>query len=192
MESEGIIEIMKLKTLLWQCCSCLTYKSCDCCLNTFKSRQVDWIFWDLEGCRCLPADLPSYLTIHAIRRNETHAGQEGEKLQEPHGCRKLEDCSSQERMDPVDRQFGATVGRYRDKFINLPFVLNPHSVALVFRGFLDSCAGIIMGTHKEGGATTFWSYTVNLPLSSNSMISWKFCYLLHKVLRGGHRNVRCL
>ncbi|XP_040914591.1 huntingtin-interacting protein 1-related protein-like [Toxotes jaculatrix] len=47
---------------------------------------------------------------------------------------------------------------------------------------------IIMGSHKEGGATTFWSYTLNLPLSSNSMISWKFCYLLHKVLRDGHKN----
>lgn len=55
--------------------------------------------------------------------------------------------------------------------------------------FLDSCADVILGTYKEGGATTFWSYTVNLPLSSNSMVSWKFCYLLHKVLRGGHRNV---
>uniref|UniRef100_A0A3Q1CEJ9 I/LWEQ domain-containing protein n=1 Tax=Amphiprion ocellaris TaxID=80972 RepID=A0A3Q1CEJ9_AMPOC len=50
------------------------------------------------------------------------------------------------------------------------------------------CADVIMGTHKEGGATTFWSYTLNLPLSSNSMVSWKFCYLLHKVLRDGHRN----
>ncbi|XP_077944878.1 huntingtin-interacting protein 1-related protein isoform X2 [Gasterosteus aculeatus] len=47
---------------------------------------------------------------------------------------------------------------------------------------------IIVGTHKEGGATTFWSYVLNLPLSSNSIISWKFCYLLHKVLRDGHRN----
>ncbi|XP_041667354.1 huntingtin-interacting protein 1-related protein-like [Cheilinus undulatus] len=47
---------------------------------------------------------------------------------------------------------------------------------------------IIMGTHKEAGATTFWSYALNLPLSSNSMVSWKFCYLLHKVLRDGHRN----
>uniref|UniRef100_A0A7N6BC48 I/LWEQ domain-containing protein n=1 Tax=Anabas testudineus TaxID=64144 RepID=A0A7N6BC48_ANATE len=49
---------------------------------------------------------------------------------------------------------------------------------------------IILGSHKEGGATTFWSYTLNLPLSSNSMISWKFCYLLHKLLRDGHKNVR--
>lgn len=47
-----------------------------------------------------------------------------------------------------------------------------------------------MGTHKEGGATSFWSYTLNLPLSSNALISWKFCYLLHKVLREGHRNAR--
>uniref|UniRef100_A0A8C6NL90 Huntingtin interacting protein 1 related n=1 Tax=Nothobranchius furzeri TaxID=105023 RepID=A0A8C6NL90_NOTFU len=48
---------------------------------------------------------------------------------------------------------------------------------------------IILGTHKEGGATTFWSYVLNLPLSSHSMVSWKFCYLLHKVLRDGHKNV---
>ncbi|XP_021458580.2 huntingtin-interacting protein 1-related protein [Oncorhynchus mykiss] len=47
---------------------------------------------------------------------------------------------------------------------------------------------IIMGTHKEGGATTFWSFIINLPLSSNAIISWKFCYMLHKVLRDGHHN----
>uniref|UniRef100_A0A3P9PW97 Huntingtin interacting protein 1 related n=1 Tax=Poecilia reticulata TaxID=8081 RepID=A0A3P9PW97_POERE len=50
---------------------------------------------------------------------------------------------------------------------------------------------IILGTHKEGGATTFWSYVPNLPLSSQSLVSWKVCYLLHKVLREGHRNVTC-
>lgn len=47
---------------------------------------------------------------------------------------------------------------------------------------------IILGSHKESGATTFWSYSTNLPLSSNSMVAWKFCYLLHKMLRDGHRN----
>uniref|UniRef100_A0A8C3G3Y1 Huntingtin interacting protein 1 related n=1 Tax=Cyclopterus lumpus TaxID=8103 RepID=A0A8C3G3Y1_CYCLU len=55
--------------------------------------------------------------------------------------------------------------------------------------FLDRCDVIIVGTHKEGGASTFWSYALNLPLSSSSITSWKFCYLLHKVLRDGHRNV---
>ncbi|KAK7895499.1 hypothetical protein WMY93_020824 [Mugilogobius chulae] len=47
---------------------------------------------------------------------------------------------------------------------------------------------ILLGTHKESGATTFWSITSNLPLSSNSMVSWKYCYLLHKLLRDGHKN----
>lgn len=61
--------------------------------------------------------------------------------------------------------------------------------ALVLGSLLDSCTDIIMGTHKEGGATAFWSYVLNLPLSSNSIVSWKFCYLVHKILRDGHRNV---
>ncbi|XP_077352659.1 huntingtin-interacting protein 1-related protein [Festucalex cinctus] len=47
---------------------------------------------------------------------------------------------------------------------------------------------ILLGSHKEGGAATMWSYMINLPLSSNAIISWKFCYLVHKVLRDGHRN----
>lgn len=47
---------------------------------------------------------------------------------------------------------------------------------------------IIIGTYKDGGAMTFWSYALNVPLSSNAIISWKFCYLLHKVLRDGHKN----
>lgn len=62
--------------------------------------------------------------------------------------------------------------------------------ASVCWSLLDSCEDIIMGSHKEGGASTFWSYALNLPLSSNSMISWKFCYVLHKLLRDGHRNVK--
>ncbi|MEQ2274749.1 hypothetical protein XENORESO_009663, partial [Xenotaenia resolanae] len=62
-------------------------------------------------------------------------------------------------------------------------------VHLVLGSFPDSCQDIILGSHKEGGATTFWSYILNLPLSSNSMVSWKVCYLLHKMLREGHRNV---
>ncbi|XP_051973086.1 huntingtin-interacting protein 1-related protein [Xyrauchen texanus] len=47
---------------------------------------------------------------------------------------------------------------------------------------------IILGTHKEGGAVTFWSHAVNLPLSSNAILSWKFCHLVHKLLRDGHPN----
>ncbi|TNM89643.1 hypothetical protein fugu_003877 [Takifugu bimaculatus] len=48
---------------------------------------------------------------------------------------------------------------------------------------------IILGTHREKGAHTFWSYALGLPLASSSVLSWKFCHVVHKVLRDGHANV---
>lgn len=54
---------------------------------------------------------------------------------------------------------------------------------------LDRGAGIILGTHHEKGAFTFWSYAIGLPLPSSAILSWKFCHVLHKVLRDGHPNV---
>ncbi|XP_063820635.1 huntingtin-interacting protein 1-related protein isoform X2 [Pseudophryne corroboree] len=48
---------------------------------------------------------------------------------------------------------------------------------------------IILGTHHEKGAFTFWSYAIGLPLPSSSILSWKFCHVVHKVLRDGHQNV---
>ncbi|XP_076876849.1 huntingtin-interacting protein 1-related protein [Brachyhypopomus gauderio] len=47
---------------------------------------------------------------------------------------------------------------------------------------------ILLGTHKEGGAVTFWSHAVSLPLASNAILSWKFCHMVHKLLRDGHPN----
>lgn len=49
-----------------------------------------------------------------------------------------------------------------------------------------------MGTHREKGAYTFWSYAVGLPLPSSAILSWKFSHVLHKILRDGHRNVSML
>uniref|UniRef100_A0A8C9YHJ6 Huntingtin interacting protein 1 related b n=1 Tax=Sander lucioperca TaxID=283035 RepID=A0A8C9YHJ6_SANLU len=53
----------------------------------------------------------------------------------------------------------------------------------------NTTTGIILGTHREKGAYTFWSYALGFPLASSSILSWKFCHVLHKVLRDGHRNV---
>ncbi|XP_030650298.1 huntingtin interacting protein 1 related b [Chanos chanos] len=47
---------------------------------------------------------------------------------------------------------------------------------------------IILGTHREKGAYTFWSYAIGLPLPSSAVLSWKFCHVLHKILRDGHHN----
>lgn len=92
----------------------------------------------------------------------------------------VKECSSQ-----LSKKFTKKGRSYGIHVLTLGSVWGPLSC-----WFLDSREAIIMGTHKEGGATSFWSYTLNLPLSSNALISWKFCYLLHKVLREGHRNAR--
>lgn len=57
---------------------------------------------------------------------------------------------------------------------------------------LNAWTGIILGTHREKGAYTFWSYAVGLPLPSSAILSWKFFHVLHKILRDGHRNVSML
>lgn len=64
----------------------------------------------------------------------------------------------------------------------------PHT-RVCFLHLALTLVGIILGTHHEKGAFTFWSYAIGLPLPSSSILSWKFCHVLHKVLRDGHPNV---
>uniref|UniRef100_A0AAY4CJF4 I/LWEQ domain-containing protein n=1 Tax=Denticeps clupeoides TaxID=299321 RepID=A0AAY4CJF4_9TELE len=68
---------------------------------------------------------------------------------------------------------------------NLQEIINRELPSLAMPLSLNN---ILMGTHKEGGAVTFWSHAVSLPLSSNAILTWKFCYMVHKLLRDGHSN----
>uniref|UniRef100_A0A8C1CV92 I/LWEQ domain-containing protein n=1 Tax=Cyprinus carpio carpio TaxID=630221 RepID=A0A8C1CV92_CYPCA len=67
---------------------------------------------------------------------------------------------------------------------------NPHTIKKIryLKFAIQLMLYIILGTHKEGGAVTFWSHAVSLPLSSNAILSWKFCHVVHKLLRDGHPN----
>ncbi|PNF18448.1 hypothetical protein B7P43_G09027, partial [Cryptotermes secundus] len=47
----------------------------------------------------------------------------------------------------------------------------------------------IIGTFHEKGAQTFWVCALRLPLQDNRIAAWKFCHVLHKVLREGHPQV---
>ncbi|XP_069686255.1 huntingtin-interacting protein 1-like isoform X1 [Periplaneta americana] len=47
----------------------------------------------------------------------------------------------------------------------------------------------IIGTFHEKGAQTFWVCALRLPLQDNRIVAWKFCHVLHKVLREGHQQV---
>ncbi|KAJ8890536.1 hypothetical protein PR048_010045 [Dryococelus australis] len=54
---------------------------------------------------------------------------------------------------------------------------------------LNDIPGTIIGTFHEKGANTFWNYALRLPLQENRIVAWKFCHVLHKVLREGHPKV---
>ena len=54
---------------------------------------------------------------------------------------------------------------------------------------LNSCTDTILGTFTEHGGGLFWHLTTKLPLQANPIICWKFCHVLHKLLREGHQNV---
>lgn len=44
----------------------------------------------------------------------------------------------------------------------------------------------IIGTFHEKGAQTFWIVVLRLPLQEDRIVAWKFCHVLHKLLREGH------
>uniref|UniRef100_A0A1B6E1U0 ENTH domain-containing protein n=1 Tax=Clastoptera arizonana TaxID=38151 RepID=A0A1B6E1U0_9HEMI len=47
----------------------------------------------------------------------------------------------------------------------------------------------ILGTFNEKCAETFWICVQRLPLLENRIVAWKFCHVLHKILREGHPQV---
>ncbi|CAK9806346.1 Huntingtin-interacting protein 1 [Anthophora quadrimaculata] len=47
----------------------------------------------------------------------------------------------------------------------------------------------IIGTHQEKGGIIFWMYMLRQPLQENQIVAWKFCHVLHKILREGHDKV---
>ncbi|KAK3919503.1 Huntingtin-interacting protein 1 [Frankliniella fusca] len=47
----------------------------------------------------------------------------------------------------------------------------------------------IIGTFQEKSSQTFWECVNRLPLEGNRIVAWKFCHVLHKILREGHESV---
>lgn len=48
---------------------------------------------------------------------------------------------------------------------------------------------VIIGSHQEKGGHMFWNLAQRLPLQENPIVAWKFCHVMHKLLRDGHHNV---
>ncbi|EAT33144.1 AAEL014598-PA, partial [Aedes aegypti] len=46
----------------------------------------------------------------------------------------------------------------------------------------------IIGTFHSKGGHAFWAIAIRQPIQDNRIVAWKFCNLLHKILREGHPN----
>uniref|UniRef100_A0A1Q3FJE9 Putative actin-binding protein n=1 Tax=Culex tarsalis TaxID=7177 RepID=A0A1Q3FJE9_CULTA len=44
----------------------------------------------------------------------------------------------------------------------------------------------IIGTFHSKGGHAFWAIAIRQPIQENRIVAWKFCHLLHKILREGH------
>lgn len=55
--------------------------------------------------------------------------------------------------------------------------------------FFQIVLDAIIGTFQEKSGETFWRCVTKLPLQEHRIVAWKFCHVLHKVLREGHPNV---
>uniref|UniRef100_A0A914XKE5 Huntingtin interacting protein 1 n=1 Tax=Plectus sambesii TaxID=2011161 RepID=A0A914XKE5_9BILA len=73
----------------------------------------------------------------------------------------------------------------KSQIISLQKALNKQEMALKQK----HARVLIVGTHKEKGATLFWNSASRIQLEKHPIVSWKFCHLLHKLLRDGHSRV---
>ncbi|CAF1396130.1 unnamed protein product [Adineta steineri] len=48
---------------------------------------------------------------------------------------------------------------------------------------------LILGTFRLEGGRLFWAMMTRLQLESHPIVCWKFCYVMHRILRDGHKHV---
>ncbi|CAF1111910.1 unnamed protein product [Rotaria sordida] len=48
---------------------------------------------------------------------------------------------------------------------------------------------LILGTFRLEGSRLFWTMMTRINIESHPIITWKFCYIIHRLLRDGHQNV---
>ena len=49
----------------------------------------------------------------------------------------------------------------------------------------------LIGTHKDHSSALFWRIvTQHVDLQANPVVCWKFCHVVHRLMRDGHPKVR--
>ncbi|XP_009319490.1 PREDICTED: huntingtin-interacting protein 1-related protein [Pygoscelis adeliae] len=171
-------------------------------LQPFGGLWRCWVLWERQlRCKCLFPGIPGSLTFRDKRITASHRLNSAAALR-PHMAGVFPKSAgwpghSQLAAHPALR-FGVTWVGDREgcaaadgrsllllQAISISKAINTQEAPVKEK----HARRIILGTHHEKGAFTFWSYAIGLPLASSAILSWKFCHVLHKVLRDGHPNV---
>ncbi|KAK0087229.1 hypothetical protein PV325_001471 [Microctonus aethiopoides] len=90
-------------------------------------------------------------------------------------------------MSPVSR----TAKLLDQQNIAISKALNPTETPVKEKhyNFIGQHEGAIIGTYQEKSGAIFWMTILRQPLQENRIVAWKFCHVVHKVLREGHPRV---
>ncbi len=55
--------------------------------------------------------------------------------------------------------------------------------------FVEKFLDLILGTFRLEGSRLFWSMIIRIRVESHPIVCWKFCYVIHRLLRDGHQHV---
>ncbi|KAI4901049.1 hypothetical protein NFI96_034326 [Prochilodus magdalenae] len=149
------------------------------CSAYWQSRNKWWPVWNalLENLGAPPRAPPPSVALSAasvltITMAIVTATPIPPEIARKNGNKTMTSKTKNEKTDKSEKALAAE----KEQFVKLQWL------------FFNISAEILLGTHKEGGAVTFWSHAVSLPLSSSAILSWKFCHMVHKLLRDGHPN----
>ncbi|VDD89959.1 unnamed protein product [Enterobius vermicularis] len=74
---------------------------------------------------------------------------------------------------------------YKSQIVAVHKALNKNEVPLKPK----HVRALIVGTHRNKSSSIFWDTISRIQLEKNPIVSWKFCHLLHKLIRDGHPKV---
>lgn len=63
------------------------------------------------------------------------------------------------------------------------------SILLFHHKYFAPLLGIIIATFQTKSGQIFWRYARGSPLDENAIVCWKFCHVLHKLLRDAYPRI---
>ena len=90
------------------------------------------------------------------------------------------------KVEISQNNFEKSSGKYWNFFLEILGILIYKACPVCVANILDQCPVLILGTYHDKGAQLFWHALQQLQLQGHPILCWKFCHVLHKMIRDGH------